>query len=135
MAAALTLAASVLVCAHSATARSLADGGGGTYLVSGRDYDFVLFNAGSTPWRNFYLVAPRGMSFVGGTTGNEGSASCVVGQPAESSNEIQCGPLSPGVMPPQARVAFVATMSSEGVCGPSFQLFVNSADGAPFTRV
>ena len=125
----------MLVCAHGAAARSLADGGGGTYLTSGRAYDFVLFNSGSTPWRNFYLVAPQGMSFVGGTTGNEGSASCVVGQPDQSSQEIECGPLSPGVMPPQARVAFVATMTSQSVCGATFQLFVNSADGAPFTRV
>lgn len=134
-AAMLTLAGSVLICAHGGAAGAPTDGGGGTYLTSGRAYDFVLFNSGSTPWRNFYLVAPPAMSFVGGTTGNEGSASCVVEQPDGSSNEIECGPLAPGVMPPQARIAFVATMTSESVCGATFQLFVNSADGAAFTRV
>lgn len=107
----------------------------GTYLTSGRAYDFVLFNTGSMPWRNFYLVAPQAMTFVGGTTGNEGSASCIVEQPEGSSSVIACGPLAPGVMPPQARIAFVATMTAESVCGATFRLFVNSADGAPFTRV
>jgi len=134
-AAALTLAGSVLACAHGAAGRPLVDGGGGTYLTSGRAYDFVLVNSGSTSWRNFYLVAPQGTSFVGGTTGNEGSASCVIGQPDGSPREIECGPLSPGVMPPHAQVAFVATTTSESVCGTTFQLFVNSADGASFTPV
>jgi hypothetical protein len=129
-AAALTLAGSLLVCAPAGAA----DGGGGTYLASGNAYDFALFNDGSTPWRAFYLVAPQGMSFVGGTTGNEGSASCTVGGPDGSSNEIECGPLPPSLMPPQARVAFVATTTTKSVCGVTFQLYVTAADGAPFTR-
>ena len=54
---------------------------GGAYIANGNDYDFSLVNSGTTPWRSFYLVAPSGTAFVGGTTGNEASATCVVGPP------------------------------------------------------
>src|ERR1700733_10902620 len=66
------------------------DGGGGAYLSNGHNYDFALVNSGTTAWRSFYLIAPAGTSFVGGTTGNEASAPCVVGPP----DQIECGPLS-----------------------------------------
>jgi hypothetical protein len=131
-AAAFALAGSaLLVCVSGAAA----DAGSGTYLAVGKAYDFALINPGSTAWRSFYLVAPEGTTFVGGTTGNEGSARCLVGQPDGTSNEIECAQLPPTLMPPQGRVAFVVTTTAPSRCGATFQLFVSSADGAPFTRV
>jgi hypothetical protein len=110
------------------------DGGSGTNIATGHSYAFALVNSGSTSWRSFYLVAPPGVSFVGGTTGNEASASCVVGRPGGSSAEIQCGPLSPSTVPPQGRIAFVATVTEASACGVSFELFVTSTDSGPWTR-
>jgi hypothetical protein len=118
----------------SVTARATDDWGGGTYVATGRSYDFILFNSGPTAWRSFYVVAPPGMSFLGGTTGNEASAHCVVGQPNGSAAEIECGPLAPGVIPPQGRLAFVAATSASSVCGVTFELFVSSANDASYTR-
>lgn len=84
----------------------------------------MLVNTGSTPWHTFALVAPAGVTFVGGTTGNEASAACTVGPPSE----IACGPIGTNVMPPQARIAFIATMAAPATCGVTFQLLV---DGIP----
>jgi len=133
-AAAVFAAGTVLALSPIAAARPAGDGGAGTYIATGRSYAFALVNSGSTSWRSFYIVAPPSVSFVGGTTGNEASASCIVGRPDRSSAEIQCGPLSPSTVPPQGRIAFVATVSEPSACGASFELFVTSADGAPFTR-
>jgi len=109
---------------------ALAGGGGSSYLAAGNDYDFTLANTSSTAWRGFYLVAPAGISFVGGTTGNEGSATCAVGPP----NEIECGSLATNILPPTGSVAFVATTAAKAVCGTTFQLFV-SFDGVAFSHV
>lgn len=100
---------------------------GNSYLADGHDYDFTLVNAGTAAWHSFYLVAPAGTSFVGGTTGNEASATCVVG-PAD---RLECGPLSPSTMPPGGSVSFVATTTTTASCGPAFALFV-SADGVSY---
>jgi hypothetical protein len=124
----------MLALSPAAAARPAGDGGSGTYLATGRTYGFALVNSGSTPWRYFYLVGPPSVSFVGGTTGNEASATCVAGRPDGSSAEIECGPLSPSTVPPQGRIAFVATVSGPSACGVSFELFVTSADDAPATR-
>jgi hypothetical protein len=106
-----------------------ADGGSGSYVATGRSYDFVLFNSGSTPWRSFSLVAPPGLAFVGGTTGNDGSVTCTVGPPTQ----IVCAPIAATVMPPQGHLTFVATMTAPTVCGVTFQLFVSSSDAAPYS--
>ena len=108
---------------------ALAVGGSGTYVANGHDYDVALYNSGSTPWRAFSLTAPPGMTFVGGTTGNEGSATCVA-----NGNQIQCGPIGSNVMPPQAHLTFVATMQDAAVCGPTFTLSA-SDDGSTYTPV
>jgi hypothetical protein len=89
----------------------------------------AFYNSGSTPWRAFSLTAPPGMTFVGGTTGNEGSATCVA-----NGNQIQCGPIGVNVMPPQAHLTFVATMQDVATCGATFGLSV-SDDGSAFTPV
>ena len=108
---------------------ALAVGGSGTYVANGHDYDVALYNSGPTPWRAFSLTAPPGMTFVGGTTGNEGSATCVA-----SGNQIQCGPIAVNVMPPQAHLTFVATMQDAASCGSTLALAV-SDDGSTFTPV
>ena len=108
---------------------ALAVGGSGTYVANGHDYDVALYNSGSTSWRAFSLTAPPGFTFVGGTTGNEGSATCVA-----NGNEIQCGPIAVTVMPPQAHLTFVATMQDPASCGPTFALAVSS-DGTTYTPV
>lgn len=108
---------------------ALAVGGSGSYIASGHDYDVALYNSGSTSWRAFSLTAPPGMTFIGGTTGNEGSATCVA-----NGNQIQCGPIGVNVMPPQAHLAFVATMQDAAVCGPTFALSA-SDDGTTYTPV
>jgi hypothetical protein len=105
------------------------DGGTGTYVANGRDYDVALYNSGTTPWRGFSLTAPLGLTFVGGTTGNEGSATCVT-----DGNRIQCGPIGVNVMPAQAHLTFVSTMQDAAVCGPTFALAVSS-DGSTYTPV
>jgi hypothetical protein len=104
-------------------------GGSGSYVASGHDYDVAFYNSGTTPWRAFTLTAPPGMTFIGGTTGNEGSATCVA-----NADQIQCGPIGVNVMPPQAHLTFVATMKDAAVCGPTFALSV-SADGSTYTQV
>ena len=121
-----------LVCV---TAAAAADGGSGTYTSTGRTYDFNLFNSGTTAWQYFILIGASGTRFVGGTTGNEGSARCVVGQPDGQTNEIECGPVSPSVIPPTGHIAFVATLSAFPECGASFQLYVSSTGTPPFSRV
>ncbi len=103
------------------------DGGSGTYVATGRDYDVAFYNSGTTAWRAFALTAPPGSTFVGGTTGNEGSIAC-----AASGNQIQCGPIGANVMPPQAHLTFVATMADAAICGPTFALSV-SGDGSTYT--
>ena len=108
---------------------ALAVGGSGTYVANGHDYDVALYNSGSTPWRAFSLTAPPGVIFIGGTTGNEGSATCVA-----NGNQIQCGPIGVNVMPPQAHLTFVATMQDVAACGPTFALSA-SDDGSTYTPV
>jgi hypothetical protein len=103
------------------------DGGSGTYVAAGHDYDVAFYNSGTTAWRAFALTAPPGLTFIGGTTGNEGSVAC-----AASGNEIHCGPIGFNVMPPQAHLTFVATMKEAAVCGPTFALSV-SGDGSTYT--
>jgi hypothetical protein len=103
------------------------DGGSGTYVATGHDYDVALYNSGTTAWRAFSLTAPPGLTFIGGTTGNEGSVTCVA-----SGNQIQCAPIGANVMPPQAHLTFVATMMDAAVCGPTFALSV-SGDGSTYT--
>ncbi|MBV8598884.1 MAG: hypothetical protein JO017_08690 [Actinobacteria bacterium] len=124
------LAGLALVLAPAADADG---GGGGSYLAVGNDYDFTLSNTGATAWRGFYLVAPSGVTFVGGTTGNEGSATCTVGQPDGVPNEIECAPLALNILPPTGSVAFVATTSAKALCGTTFQLFV-SFDGVAYSH-
>ncbi len=109
-----------------------ADGGSGTYTSTERTYYFTLFNSGTTLWQYFVLVGPAGASFVGGTTGIENSAHCVVGQPDGVVNEIECGPLTLAV---NAHGGFVTTMTAPVTCGAPFQLEVSSTGGASFTRV
>jgi hypothetical protein len=103
------------------------DGGTGTYTATGHDYDVAFYNSGTTAWRAFSLTAPPGSTFIGGTTGNEGSVTCVA-----SGNQIQCGPIGANVMPPQAHLTFVATMQDAATCGPTFALSV-SGDGSTYT--
>lgn len=116
--------ACALAAAGSAGAAGRQTGG---YVTNGHDYDFALVNSGTIAWSSFYLVAPAGVTFLGGTTGNEASAVCAVGP----SSTITCGPLSPSTVPPLAGVSFVATTASAAVCGPTFALFV-STDGATY---
>ena len=103
------------------------DGGSGTYIATGHDYDVTFYNSGTTAWRAFSLTAPPGLAFIGGTTGNEGSVTC-----APSGNQIQCAPIGVTVMPPQAHLTFVATMQDAATCGPTFALSV-SGDGSTYT--
>ena len=121
-----------LVCASAAAA---SDGGSGTYTSTGQTYDFNLQNSGTTAWQYFILVAASGAQFVGGTTGNEGSAHCVVGQPDGQANEIECGPVSASVIPPDGHLGFVATLSALPECGAPFELTVSSTGTPPFSRV
>jgi hypothetical protein len=121
-----------LVCTSAASA---ADGGSGTYTSTGPTYDFNLFNGGTTSWQYFILVGPPGTRFVGGTTANESSARCVVGQPDGQANEIECGPVSANVIPPTGHIGFVATLSAFPDCGAPFELSVNSTGTPPFSRV
>jgi hypothetical protein len=105
------------------------DGGSGTYVAIGHDYDIAFYNSGTTAWRGFSLTAPPGLTFIGGTTGNEGSVAC-----AASANQIECGPIGVNVMPPQAHLTFVATMEDAAVCGPTFALSV-TGDGSTYNHV
>ena len=124
----------VCVTLVSVASAGAADGGSGTYTSTAGTYDFDVFNGGSTAWQYFVVVGTAATRFVGGTTGNEGSARCVVGQPDGQANEIECGPVSTSVIPPSGHIAFVATLSAFPGCGAPFQLYVSSA-GAPFSRV
>jgi hypothetical protein len=122
-----TAALAAIACALVAGGAAGAAGQGGTYLANGHDYDFALVNSLTAAWQSFYLVAPSGTSFVGGTTGNEESADCIVGPP----DKIECGPLLPSTIPPSAGIPFVATTGSAATCGPAFALFV-STDGSTY---
>jgi hypothetical protein len=117
------------------SAASAADGGSGTYTSTGRTYDFNLFNGGTTSWQYFILVGPSGTRFVGGTTANENSARCTVGQPDGQASEIECGPVSANVVPPNGHIGFVATLSSFPECGAPFELYVSSTGAPPFSRI
>src|SRR5919108_1443151 len=97
--------------------------GGGNYIATGDTYEFVLANTGTASWRSFEIVAPAGLAFVGGTTGNEGPATCIVGPPTQ----ITCGPLATSTMPPQGHITFVATVAAPATCGPVFELLVSTA--------
>lgn len=123
-----------LTCAAACSGTALAaDGGSGTYAATGTTYYFDFANTGTAAWQFFIVIAPPGTTFVGGTTGNEQSARCIVGQPDGSADEIECGPLSPSVVPVRAHIPFVATLSAPAACGASFQLAVSSTGVAPFT--
>lgn len=111
-----------------------ADGGSGTYTSSGDTFDFNFFNSGTTTWQYFILVAPAGANFVGGANAAEATARCVPGQPDGLTNEIECGPLSPSLSPPNVHFGFVATLRAPVACGASFQLEVSSNGGSSFTR-
>lgn len=112
------------------------DGGSGTYTSTGQTYFFNLFNSGTTAWQYFILVGTPSTRFVGGTTGNEGSARCVVGQPDGLANEIECGsPASATVVPATGHIPFVATLSAFPECGAPFQLYAGSTGTLPFSRV
>ena len=114
----------------TATPAAAADGGSGTYTVSGASYDFTLVNPGTTRWQYFSLVAPAGAQFLGGANSAENSAQCVVGPP----EKIVCGPLSANLAPPGASFAFVATLASPVACGQPFAFYVSSTDTSSFTR-
>jgi hypothetical protein len=118
----------------SAAAADATDGGSGTYTSAAGTYDFNLFNGGTTAWQYFVVVGTEATRFVGGTTGNEGSARCVVGQPDGLADEIECGPMSVSVVPPTGHIAFVATLSAFPDCGAPFQLYVSST-GTSFSRI
>jgi hypothetical protein len=121
-----------LVCVGPSSA---ADGGSATYTSTGRTYEFNLFNGGTASWQYFILVGPSGTRFVGGTTGNEGSARCIAGQPDGQADEIECGPVSANVIPPSGHLGFVATLSAFPDCGAPFELYVSSTGTPPFSRV
>jgi hypothetical protein len=130
-------AGSLLVCAAPAGSqprRARTDGGSGTYVATGRTSYFDLINTGTAAWQSFYLVGPPGTVFIGGANATEFSALCVVGQPDGQLNEIECGPLSPNVMPVSAHMAFTATLSAPVACGAPFQLAVSSTSVPPYTR-
>ena len=114
-----------------ASPAAAADGGSGTYTVTGASYDFVLVNNGTTRWQYFSLAGPMGTRFLGGANSAENSAQCVVGPP----EKIDCGPLSVNLAPPQASFAFVATLASPVACGTPFAFYVSSTDTSSFTRV
>jgi hypothetical protein len=128
------VAAASLVLVGSAAAAPM-DGGSGTYTSTAATYDFNLFNSGPAAWQYFIVVGTADTRFVGGTTGNESSARCVVGQPDGQANEIECGPMSTTVIPPSGHIAFVATLSAFPVCGAPFQLYASSTGTLPFSRV
>jgi hypothetical protein len=132
----LSVAAAVAssVCVSVADA-VVADGGSGTYTSTAGTYAFDLFNDGPAAWQYFILVGTADTRFVGGTTGNESSARCVVGQPDGQPNEIECGPMSVTVIPPNGHIAFVATLSAFPACGASFQLYAGATGTPPFSRV
>jgi hypothetical protein len=111
-----------------------ADGGSGTYTSSGDTYDFNLFNGGTTTWQYFILVGPPGATFVGGANSAEATAHCVPGRPDGLANQIECGPLSPNLSPPNVHFGFVATLRSPVACGAPFQLEVSSNGGSSFSR-
>src|SRR5665213_519210 len=90
-----TCLAFVLVAASAA-----AEGGSGTYTSSAGTYYFNLFNGGPAAWQYFILVGSANTRFVGGATSAEASARCVPGQPDGQPNEIECGPMSATVIPP-----------------------------------
>jgi hypothetical protein len=113
---------------------SAGDGGSGSYTVSGNAYYFALANSGSTIWQYFILVGPPGARFLGGANSAEATAHCVVGQPDGMPNELECGPLSPNLAPPNVAFGFVATLAAPVACGAPFELFVSSTAGASFTR-
>ena len=123
-------AAPALVCTCGAAA---ADGGSGTYVATGTTYYFDFLNSGTAAWQLFTVVGPPGMTFIVGTSANEQSARCVVGQPDGQANEIECGPLSLNVAPAHTHLSFVATSSAPVACGALFQLAVSSTGVPPFT--
>jgi hypothetical protein len=81
--------AAVCLLLVSVAAAGAMDGGSGTYTSTAGTYDFNLFNGGTTAWQYFIVVGTAATRFVGGTTGNEGSARCVsvsrMGRPTRSS--------------------------------------------------
>jgi hypothetical protein len=129
-AAAFICAGATLVFAGAAIA---ADGGSGTYIVTGQTYDFNLLNTGTTSWQYFELVGPAATTFVGGATIGEITAHCVAGQPDGLASEILCGPISAAGLAPGTRVGFVATLSAMPACGAPFQLDVSSTGVLPYT--
>jgi hypothetical protein len=114
----------------AAVAAAAAIGGSGTYTVRGGNYDFALYNSGTTAWQYFSLVGPPGTQFVGGRTATESMTRCVVGPPAE----LECGPLSPTIAPPLAHLAFTATLASPVPCGASFAFYVGTSGSSSLTR-
>jgi hypothetical protein len=128
------VAAASLMCVSGADA-VVVDEGSGTYTSTAATYAFNLFNGGPTSWQYFILVGSADTRFVGGTTGNEGSARCIVGQPDGQLDEIECGPMSTTVIPPSGHIAFVATLRAFPVCGAPFQLYTSSTGTPPFSRV
>ena len=123
----------VLAGAATASARPVADGGGGSYSVSGTSFDFVLDNSGTTSWQDFVLVGPPGAVFLGAATQGEITAPCSAGQPDGTANELECGPLSTTGLAPGTRVLVVAAMASSAACGQTFQLEVSSTGSQPYT--
>ena len=127
--------AAVAILGASARAGTADDGGSGTYTASGTSYYMVLFNAGTTRWMFFHLVAPPGTVFVAGETAAETTARCVVGQPNGLPNEIECGPLAMNVAPAGLHLTFVATTTAPVACRAPFELDVSSTGTGPLTRV
>jgi hypothetical protein len=112
-----------------------ADGGSGTYTSAASTYYFNLFNGGPAAWQYFVVVGSPDTRFVGGGTTNESSARCVPEQPDGLANEMECGPMSATVLPPNAHLGFVAILSAAPACGASFQLYASSTGTLPFSRV
>jgi hypothetical protein len=127
------LAASCLVLL--AVGSASADGGSGTYTSAASTYYFNLFNGGATAWQYFVVVGTPETRFVGGGTSNEGSARCVPEQPDGLANEMECGPMSATVLPPNGHLGFVAILSAAPPCGAPFQLYASSTGSLPFDRV
>jgi hypothetical protein len=131
-------AAAAVLCAGAALASApsaaAADGGSGTYVATGQTYYFDLVNTGTMAWQFFTLVGPPGVTFVGGANSAEAQARCVLGQPDGLPNEIECGPLSPSLVPVQAHMGFVVTVNAAADCDAPFELSVSSTGALPFTR-
>ena len=128
-------AAAACIALTCTAAAGATDGGSGTYTATASTYDFNLFNGGTTAWQYFVVVGTAGTRFVGGTTGNEGSANCVVGRPDGLPNELECGPVSSSVIPPTGHIAFVATLSAFPECGAPFQLYAAAMGETTVSRI